>query len=163
MTRAFDLAQLNVGRPLGPIDSEIMAEFVAGLDPINALAEASPGFVWRLQTEEGNASAIRGADVAIMVNMSTWESMETLADFAYRSAHAAYMRRRRNWFEKMEIYMVLWWVPAGHRPTVPEAEARLALLAAEGPTENAFTFRQPFPPPGGGDVAVRGDDACTVV
>jgi hypothetical protein len=143
------LAQVNVGRIVGPIDSEVMAGFVAKLDEINALAEATPGFVWRLKTEDGDATAIRPyEDDRIIVNMSVWESVEALHGYVYRSAHVDVMRRRREWFERMtESFMTLWWVPAGHRPTVAEAVARLETLRANGPTPPAFTFREHFPAP----------------
>ena len=111
---AFHIAQLNIGRARGPVDGPIMAEFMALLDPVNAVADASPGFVWRLQTEDGNATALRPyEDERMIVNMSVWESIEDLAAFVYRSGHVDVMRRRREWFEPMKPYMVLWWVPAG--------------------------------------------------
>ena len=164
MTDAYELAQLNIGRPLGPLDSDVMAEFVAGLAPINALADAAPGFVWRLQDDAGDATSFRGfGDDSLLVNMSTWASLDALADFVYRSAHTAYMRRRRSWFERMDVYTVLWWVPAGHRPTLAEAEERLVALRNDGPTARAFTFQQPFPQPGATEAATaREDDACPV-
>ncbi len=145
---AFHIAQLNIGRIRGPIDSPIMAEFVALLDPVNAVADASPGFVWRLQTEEGNATAVRPyEDEAIAVNMSVWESIDDLAAFVYRSGHVDVMRRRREWFERMQLYMVLWWVPAGHLPRVEEAQERLEHLRLHGPTPYAFTFKARFAAP----------------
>ena len=146
---AFHLAQVNVGRMRGPIDSPVMAEFVAQLDEINALAERSPGFVWRLKTEDGDATAIRPYDDdMIIVNMSVWDSAAALHDYVYRSAHVEVMRRRREWFSRMtDAFMALWWVPAGHFPTVADAVARLDRLRADGPTPHAFTFRQQFPPP----------------
>jgi len=146
---ACELAQLNIGIIRGPIDSPVMAEFVANLDRINALAERSPGFVWRLQTDEGNATAIRPyPDENIAINMSVWRDLESLNAFVYRSDHVEIMRRRREWFERMtEAFLVLWWVPRGHRPSVQEAIARLDTLRASGPTPAAFTFRQTFPPP----------------
>jgi Domain of unknown function (DUF3291) len=145
---AFHIAQLNIGRIRGPIDSPIMAEFVALLDPVNAVADASPGFVWRLQTEEGNATAVRPyEDESIAVNMSVWESIDDLAAFVYRSGHVDVMRRRREWFERMRIYMVLWWIPAGELPTVEEAKERLEHLRVHGPTPYAFTFKARFPSP----------------
>ena len=123
---AFHIAQLNIGRARGAVDGPIMAEFMALLDPVNAVADASPGFVWRLQTEEGNATALRPyEDDRMIVNMSVWESIEDLAAFVYRSGHVDVMRRRREWFEPMKPYMVLWWVPAGAIPTVDEAKERL--------------------------------------
>jgi hypothetical protein len=146
---AYELAQLNIGIIRGPMDSPIMAEFAANLARINALADASPGFVWRLQTADGDATAIRPFDDPNqLVNMSVWSDADALRRFVYRSAHADILKRRREWFEPLkEAIMVLWWVPRGHRPTVVEAMARLTLLRANGPTPEAFTFRQTFPPP----------------
>ena len=146
---AYELAQLNIGVFRGPIDSPVMAEFVANLDRINALADGASGFVWRLQTESGNATAIRPFENENMaVNMSVWRDVESLSAFVYRSAHIDIMRRRREWFERMsEAFLVLWWVRKGHRPTMDEAIARLERLRASGPTAEAFTFRQTFPPP----------------
>ena len=143
------LAQLNIGRLKAPLDAPETAGFVSALEPINALADRSPGFVWRLQTEEGDATAIRPFDdETLLVNMSVWRSLEALADFAYRSDHRDVMLRRREWFEKLgEAYTVLWWVPADHTPTVEEAKQRLELLRRHGPTHDAFTFNTPFPPP----------------
>jgi hypothetical protein len=160
----YHLAQVNIGRVRAPLDTPELADFVAALAPINALADASAGFVWRLQTEDGDATAIRAFDdESVMVNMSVWESLEALADFTYRSAHTAVMRRRREWFHHMDVYLALWWVPAGHRPSVTEAQARLAHLAEHGPTPEAFTFRVPFPPPGSADPLIaRDDDLCPV-
>ena len=148
---AFHLAEINIGRILGPIDSEVMADFVANLDEINALAESSPGFVWRLKTEDNNATAIRPYDDdRIMVNLSVWENAETLHDYVYHTAHVAIMRRRREWFSRMtESFMALWWIPAGHVPPVTEAVERLDHLRKHGPTPHAFTFRERFPAPDG--------------
>jgi hypothetical protein len=129
------------------MDSPLMAGFAAQLDPVNALADAAPGFVWRLQDESGNATAIRVYDDSLMVNMSVWESADALWDFVYASDHLAVMRRRREWFERMDLFMCLWWVPAGHLPDVAEAEARLDHLREHGPTAHAFTFKQRFAPP----------------
>ena len=152
---AFHIAQLNIGRLLAPIDSPQIAEFVAALDPINALADAAPGFVWRLQTEDGNATAIRPFDdETLAVNLSLWESIEALADFAYGPDHRAIMVQRRKWFERMvDAYQVLWWVPVGHIPTVDEAIGRLEHLRAQAPTPHAFTFRVSFPPPDATDAS----------
>ena len=145
----YELAQLNIGIIKGPMDSPIMAEFAANLARINALAESSPGFVWRLQTAAGDATAIRPfEDPNQLVNLSVWSDADALRRFVYRSAHAEILRRRREWFEPMrEAIMVLWWVPRGHRPGVDEAIARLELLRSRGPTPEAFTFRQTFPAP----------------
>jgi hypothetical protein len=144
----YQVAQVNIGAVKAPTDSPLLADFMAALDPINALADTSPGFVWRLQTEDGNATAIRPyEDDRLMINMSVWESIDELASFVYRSGHLEVMRRRREWFEHMRIYMALWWVPAGHLPTPAEARERLDHLAAHGPTPFAFTFKARFPPP----------------
>jgi hypothetical protein len=142
----FQLAQVNIGRALGDMTDPVMAEFVANLPGINALADQSPGFVWRLQTEDGDATAVRPyADARILINLSVWSDLSALRTFVFRSPHAAVMRRRREWFERFErIYVALWWVPAGHRPSVAEAVDRLAYLEQHGPTAFAFSFAQPF-------------------
>ena len=146
---AYELAQLNIGIIRGPMDSPVMAEFAANLERINALAEGSPGFIWRLQTEAGDATAIRPFDNdSMLVNMSVWRDVESLNRYVYHSAHVELMRRRREWFERMrEAFMVLWWVSRGHRPTLEEAIARLELLRARGVSAAAFTFREAHPPP----------------
>jgi hypothetical protein len=155
----FHVAQVNIALPKAPVDTPLLADFMALLDPINALADATDGFVWRLQTEDGNATAIRPfEDERLMVNMSTWESVEALREFVYRSVHVEVMRRRREWFEHMRLYMALWWVPAGHIPSVEEAKERLAHLREHGPTPYAFTFKQPFGPPDGSDMPLVDDD-----
>jgi hypothetical protein len=146
----WHLAQVNIGRLRAPVDDPLIVDFVAGLDRINALADSAPGFVWRLQTEDGNATAIRPVDddELLAINMSVWESVEALADFVYRSEHVAFMRRRREWFEQFGTsYQALWWVPAGTIPTVPEAMGRIAQLDRDGPTPTAFTFRHRFGSP----------------
>lgn len=156
---AYHLAQFNVGRLLAPLDSPQIADFVAALEPVNALADTSPGFVWRLQTAEGDATALRPfEDDRIIVNFSVWTSVETLRDYVYYSAHLDVLRRRREWFEKMsQEHLVLWWHPAnGQPPTVEEAKRRLDLLRVQGPTPDAFTFRQTFPPPDGVRAAAAG-------
>jgi hypothetical protein len=143
------LAQVNIARLRAPIDSPQLAEFVAGLVPVNALADAATGFVWRLQTEEGDATAIRPYDDdMVIVNMSVWTSVEALKAFVYGAEHRSYLARRREWFERMdEAIVALWWVEAGHRPTIDEAKDRLALLDRVGPSPAAFTFRTAFPAP----------------
>ena len=124
-----------------------MAGFVAALEPINALADAAPGFVWRLQDDSGDATSIRVFDDELMlINMSVWESIEPLGDFVYRSEHTAVMRRRKQWFETMRLYLALWWVPPGYRRTTVEAQARLEHLRLHGPTPHAFTFKRRFAP-----------------
>jgi hypothetical protein len=144
-----ELAQLNIARMKAPLESPEMADFVANLERINALAEGSPGFVWRLQTDEGDATAMRPMGEDMLVNMSVWRDLDALTRFVYRSAHAEILRRRKEWFERMpEAFMVLWWVPVGHRPEIAEAGMKLDLLRSKGPTADAFTFRHPFPAPG---------------
>lgn len=151
----YHLAQINVGRLHAPVDHPMIADFVANLDRINALADGTPGFVWRLVGEGNNATDIqpRPDDPLFAVNLSTWTSLDALAGFVYRSAHRDIMRRRREWFEAMETYMCLWWVPAGHRPTPAEGLERLGLLERLGPAAEAFTFRHPFPAPDATPVA----------
>jgi hypothetical protein len=148
--RAWHLAQVNVGRIVAPLESPQLQGFVDALDRVNALAEDSQGFVWRLQTEDGNATAFRVLDDDMtLVNMSVWESIDALADFVYRSAHVEIMRRRAEWFERMpEAYLALWWLPADTLPGIADAETRLVHLRDHGPSPFAFTFRAPFPPPG---------------
>lgn len=130
-----------------------MAGFMAQIEPVNALADAAPGFVWRLEGGGGpGATALRPCGPDIMVNMSVWQSLEALQDFVYRNGpHLDAMRRRREWFHKMaEQHMVLWWIPAGHLPGVDEALDRLDLLRRNGPGPMAFTFREPCDPPASG-------------
>jgi hypothetical protein len=149
--KRFHLAQANIARMRAPLDSPIMEGFRSQLDRINAIADCSSGFVWRLQTDQGNATAIRAyEDDRILFNMSVWESLEALRDYFYGSEHAAPLRKRREWFVPLEgPILVLWWVPADHIPSIEDAKARFATLKSRGPTPEAFTFRVPFPPPGG--------------
>jgi hypothetical protein len=146
---AHHLAQVNIATLRALLDGPELAGFVAQLEPINALADRSPGFVWRLQTEDGDATAIRPyEDDRVMVNLSVWASFEALRTFVYATRHLEVMRHRRQWFSRMaDPYLALWWVPAGAIPTVAEAKERLELLARQGPTAGAFTFRVPFPEP----------------
>jgi len=142
------VASLNVGRLLAPLDSAQLAGFVAQLEPINRLADGSPGFVWRLQTAAGDATSLRPFDDdLLLVNLAVWESLESLRAFVYSSAHIDVLRQRRDWFERLATaHMVLWWVEPGHIPSVEEAIERLERLRREGPTPAAFTFRTPFEP-----------------
>jgi len=145
-----ELAQMNVALPLAALDSPVMAEFMANLDRVNALAEASPGFVWRLQDDAGNATSLRPMGPDALVNMSVWRDVESLSSFVHKSGHVEYLKRRKEWFQRVaEAYVVLWCVPVGHRPTVEEGIERLMRLRAEGPTPQAFTFRQLHPAPSG--------------
>jgi hypothetical protein len=157
----WHLAQVNIGRLRAPVDDPSIAEFVAGLDRINAFADRATGFVWRLQTEDGNATAVRPVedDELVAINMSVWESAEALADYVYRSEHVEFMRRRREWFERFGTsYLALWWIPAGTFPTVPDAMERIAHLDRHGPTRAAFTFKHRFGPPDQGGSIVESDD-----
>lgn len=160
----YQLAQVNIGVIKGPMDSPVMADFAGNLDRVNALAESMPGFVWRLQTDDGDVTSIRPFENEnMLVNMSVWRDIKALNDYVYRSAHVELMRRRKDWFERMdEAFLVLWWVPAGHRPTVAEAVVRLELLRAKGPTPEAFTFRHPFATPDvmRGQVEAPFEDEC---
>jgi hypothetical protein len=143
------LAQVNISRLVAPIDDPKIAEFVAQLEPINALADQAPGFVWRLQSSSGNATDIAYCDDPfVIVNMSVWESVEALRDFAYRSNHAKVFRDRAKWFEKMDKpSYCLWWVPAGHRPSVAEGRERLEHYQKHGATPFSFWFSERFPAP----------------
>ncbi|MEE4192577.1 MAG: DUF3291 domain-containing protein [Halieaceae bacterium] len=144
----YQLAQLNIAQMRTPFEDPSMQDFVDNLDRINALADASLGFVWRLEDEEGNATAYRPFGDDLLVNLSVWEDLESLKSFVFQSAHADIMKRRGEWFDRMpQAYLVLWWVPAGHRPTEQEAGEKLELLRSQGPTPDAFTFREPFDPP----------------
>jgi hypothetical protein len=144
----FWIAQLNIAKTLEPLDSPRLADFVALLAPINALAEQSPGFVWRLKDESDNALGLRILDdPRLVVNLTVWTGIELLADFVHRTAHAEVMRRRRAWFEPpSEAVLALWWIPEGATPTLAEAEERLVTLRREGPTPRAFNFATRFPP-----------------
>jgi len=137
------IAQVNIARMKEPLESPAMASFVARLDEINALADSSPGFVWRLQTPEGNATYLRPyEDERILFNLSVWESVDALKDYVYRTAHAELLRDRRSWFDQFAgAAVALWWVPAGHIPDVNEAKERLAHLEEHGPSPFAFTFK----------------------
>jgi hypothetical protein len=145
-SQLYHLAQINIGRALAPVDDPIMLGFMSRLAEVNAIADTSPGFVWRLQTEEGDATSLRPYedDDRILMNMSVWESIEQLKEYVYKSVHSQIMSQRRQWFEKMEVYMALWWVKAGHIPSIAEAKQRLEHLQRHGPTPYAFTFKEAF-------------------
>lgn len=145
----MELAQLNVARMKFSLDAPELADFVAALEPLNALADAAEGFAWRLQTEEGDATEVRMLDDdMLLVNMSTWRDFASLRAYVYAGPHAEVMRRRREWFQRMgEAHMVLWWVPDGHRPDVAEAQRKLDALRRDGSGPAAFTFQAPHPAP----------------
>lgn len=145
----YHLAQINIARMRGVnIEDPIMQGFAARLDEINAIADAAPGFVWRLQTDEGNATYLRPYDDdRIIVNMSVWESVEHLKAYVYKTPHAELLKARREWFEHFEgAYLAMWWVPEGHIPSIDEAKKRLAHLEEHGPSQYAFTWRTIQPP-----------------
>ena len=146
--RPYHIAQVNIGRIRADLDDPVMAGFVNRLDELNALADGSPGFVWRLQTDAGNATYFRPFnDQRMLLNMSVWESVESLRHYVYQTAHRELLRERHAWFEKLEqVYMALWWVPIGHIPGIDEARRRIAHLEAHGPTQFAFTFKSIFEP-----------------
>ncbi|MEU8673409.1 DUF3291 domain-containing protein [Streptomyces sp. NPDC048560] len=144
-----ELAQVNISRLRFPLDSPELKDFVDGLDPVNAVADAADGFVWRLQADSGNATdVVIFGDVWLVLNMSVWRDVDALTTVMYAGRHRELMARRREWFAKVEESMTaLWWVPAGSRPSVGDAEERLLHLREHGPTERAFTLRTRFPAP----------------
>ncbi len=151
MTATWHLAQFNIARMKFPVDSAEMADFVNALDPINALGEASEGFVWRHTDDTGSSTNTRiFDDPELLINFTVWESVDALWNYAYKSGHVEFLRRRREWFVPLAGYpvTVLWWTPADTVPTVDEATKRLESLRDNGPTSEAFTFRQRFDPPG---------------
>jgi hypothetical protein len=163
---AYELAQVNISRLRFPLDSPELKDFVDALDPVNASAEAADGYVWRLQSEGGDATDIKVfGDDWLIINLTVWRDTNALTAFMYQGQHREMLARRREWFEKVaEAMTALWWVPAGHRPTVAEAESRLLHLRANGPTPYAFTLRTSFPAQGAGPVsfAVPEDLGCGV-
>ena len=144
----YNLAQVNIGRMRAALEDPIMAGFVARLEEINALADRSLGFVWRLQTEAGNATYLRPYDDdRILFNFSIWESVDALREYVYKSAHAQLLKQRREWFEQFQgASLAMWWVPRGYIPGIDEAKKRLAHLEARGPSQFAFNFKNVFPP-----------------
>lgn len=148
----FHIAQINIARFVKPKDHPDNAGFMDALDDVNALADAAPGFVWRLVGDGNDAISVEAVpnDPRLAVNMSLWTDVEALAAFVYRNPeHLAIMRRRREWLEHMAVYQALWWVPVGHIPTVAEGMAKVAYIAEHGPTAEAFTFKQSFAAPDG--------------
>ena len=145
----FHLAQVNIARLIAPLDSPRLAEFVANLEPVNAVADVSPGFVWRLQTEAGDATSLRIFDDEwLIVNLSVWESLDALRDFVFRTAHADVLRRRLEWFDRpTEAHLALWWIEAGSIPTLAHAEERLLKLRSGGPSPDVFTLKETYPSP----------------
>ncbi|WP_137817754.1 DUF3291 domain-containing protein [Pseudomonas sp. 2FG] len=147
MSQKYQLAQVNIARAKAPMDDPLMRGFVEQLEPINRLAENSPGFVWRLQTDEGDATSIKlFDDERIIVNMSVWESFEALKNYVYSGEHLAVLRNKKSWMGKLDSpSLALWWVPHGHIPTPESAKLALAMLEEKGPSPAAFTFTKPYP------------------
>ena len=144
----WHIAQINIAKFRVPRGSPVNADFEAALDEVNALAEASPGFVWRMVGEGENPDCSIFADPDVTINLTVWESLDHLSAFAYRNhTHRGVMRRRKEWFVEMPAYLAIWWGPAGTIPSLREARARLDTLERLGPTAEAFDFRTPFPPP----------------
>lgn len=144
----WHVAQINIAKFRVPRGSPVNADFEAMLDEVNAIAEASPGFVWRMFGEGENADGSVFADPDITINLTVWETLDHLAAFAYRNhTHRGVMRRRREWFVELPAHLALWWLPAGTKPGLRDAKARLDLIEQLGPTADAFDFRTPFPRP----------------
>ena len=146
----FHIAEVNVARLLAPLDDPLIAGFVEKLDAVNAEAEASDGFVWRLTSDGGGASSYLRPfdDDRILINLSVWTSIESLHRFVYRAdGHATAYRARRSWFAPITTPLAMWWIEAGQIPSVEDAKDRLDLLERSGPTPEAFTFKTRFPPP----------------
>lgn len=155
----YQLAEINIATFRAPITDPVNADFIASLDRVNALAEAAPGFVWRLVGKGNNALEIQAFDNPnTAINMSVWTDMDALANFVYRNqGHREIMRRRKEWFDRMDFHLALWWLPAGHRPTVGEGKERLESLARLGPSAHAFLFNRPFPAPDASQMSPRLD------
>lgn len=150
-TSGYELAQLNVARMRGGKDSPVMKDFVAAIDRINGLADAAPGFVWRLRGGEGDTALAALERENVLVTLSVWRDLASLRRYVYESGHLDVLRRRREWFEHpKEAFQVLWWIPQGHRPTVAEALGRLERLRRDGPCAEAFDFRHAYPAPDAG-------------
>jgi hypothetical protein len=147
--KKYHLAQINIGIAVDEMDSSAMQGFASRLEEINALADSAGGFVWRLQTEEGDSTSVRVYDDPLqMVNISVWETIEALKTFVYKSIHVELIQDREAWFKKMaEVHQTLWWIPAGHIPSIEEAKQKLEHFKQHGATQEAFTFGKPFPSP----------------
>ena len=167
MNNKYHLAQINIALAKASMEDPLMSTFVERLEEINKLADGSPGFVWRLQTESGDATAIHPYnDDRIIVNMSVWESPEQLKNYVYKSAHSDVMRQRKTWFEKFDkMYYAMWWIPAGHIPTIDEAKERLEHIQKYGESKFSFSFAKLYPVPGEdpADPVIGFADPCPAV
>ncbi len=153
MSDRYYLAQANVAYMLAPAGDPRLADYMSRLDEINQLADTSPGFVWRYLTDSRDPAQREFPDPLVLFNMSVWESIDALHAYTYRTTHSEVYAARRRWFSDVKAVvgghaLAMWWIPAGERPTVADAKARLAAITADGPTEYAFTFKKRFPPPG---------------
>lgn len=155
----YHIAQVNMAYALAPLGDPRLAAFSAQLDQIYALAEASPGFIWRLKAEDfSSSSPDLPTDERLFATISVWSTIEALRAFTYQGEHVQVMRRRREWFVPLKgAYIALWWVPAGHTPDLAEVKERMDYLRLHGPTPFAFSFNQSFPAP-----AMEGDKAESV-
>ena len=163
---SYHLAQLNIARMKFELDSPELSDFVEKLDEINALADRAPGFIWRLKTDEGDATSIDYFGADTLVNMSVWKDVPSLHAYVYKTAHAKIMSRRKEWFHRVEAaYTVLWWIPPSHLPTLEESNQKLSLIRAKGPSAQAFSFKKAFPPPDENSIGSprEFDDLCPAV
>ncbi|WP_226664729.1 DUF3291 domain-containing protein [Microbulbifer aggregans] len=146
---SYHLAQVNIAYGIETLDHPVMAGFVAELDRLNALADISEGFIWRLQSDEGDATAFKlYDDEKIILNMSVWESIETLKSYVYSGEHLEILKQKKQWFEKTKsAHLVLWWVPAGEIPSIEDVKSKLSLIQKLGPSEQAFNFARAYPAP----------------
>ncbi len=145
---SYHLAEFNFAKAIAPMDDPRLADFVAGSPSVNLTADQSPGFIWRYQPEGVESFNIRPfEDQSIYITLSVWESVEAFKNFVFRSQHATYLKRRKEWFSPLDPHLVLWWIPKGHIPTVEEAKERLLLLQKHGPNMDAFDFSKLFSPP----------------
>ena len=144
----YNLAQLNIAKLKAPLEDPSIFGFVSKLDEVNALADSSPGFVWRLKEESGSAVNISVFDDSfLIVNMSVWNTIEDLKNFVYKSGHVKVYLQKDSWFHNMtDHHMVMWWVEKDKIPDVFEAKARLRYLKKHGPSKYAFTFKEIFEP-----------------
>lgn len=145
----FHLAQVNIARMRAPLEDPLMAGFTSRIEAINALADASPGFVWRLHSEAGDATYLRPyQDQSILFNLSVWQSLDALKQYVYNSEHLALLKAKTQWFSKLDRpHLALWWVAQGHLPTVDEALQRLDWIQTRGPSPQAFSFARAYPHP----------------
>ena len=149
MSDSYHLAQINIATAKAPLDTPVMQGFVDQLDAINALADNSPGFVWRLQTDDGDATSLQVFDdERIIVNISVWKSFDALKHYVYSGDHLTVLKNKKSWFEKMAgPTLALWWIPKGHIPSIASAKDALETLKTKGASPAAFTFAKPFPAP----------------